>query len=105
MAAPISMLDRQPPRASTCPRAATAAEARFRIDYPDLSRRDSRVIALDERTAGVARELAAATERWRGGYFLVFGRVLPGGDAELRTAGGEPARLSSELADADVVVM
>jgi hypothetical protein len=105
MAAPISTLDRQPTLASSCARAATTAEARFRIDYPDLSRRDSRVIALDERTAGLARELAAATERWRGGHFLVFGRVLPGGDAELRTAAGEPARLSSELADADVVVM
>src|SRR6201996_9782767 len=105
MAAPISMLDRQPPRASTCPRAATAAEARFRIDYPDLSRRDSRVIALDDHTAGLARELAAATERWRGGHFLVFGSVLPGGDARLQTADGADVRLSSELAGADVVGM
>src|SRR6201996_9555985 len=105
MAAPISMLDRQPTLASSCARAATAAEARFRIDYPDLSRRDSRVIALDERTAALARELAAATERWRGGHFLVFGRGLPGGDAELRTTSGQPSRLSSELAGADGGVM
>jgi hypothetical protein len=107
MATPIPTLARLPTLSSSCARAATAAEARFRIDYPDLSRRDSRVIALDEGTAGLARDLAAATGRWRGGHFLVFDRdvVLAGDDTRLRTAAGEPVRLSSELASADVVVM
>ena len=105
MATPTPTLARQPTLASSCARAATTAEARFRIDYPDLSRRDSRVIALDDHTAGLARELAAATDRWRGGHFLVFGSVLPGGDARLQAADGAEVRLSSELADADVVVM
>jgi hypothetical protein len=105
MAAPTPTLARHPTLASSCARAATAAEARFRIDYPDLSRRDCRVIALDERTAGLARDLAAATGRWRGGHFLAFGSVLPGGDARLRTAAGDEVLLSSELAGADMVVM
>src|ERR1700761_2371826 len=105
MATPTPALARQTTLASSCARAATTAEARFRIDYPDLPRRDSRVIALDDHTAGLARELAAATERWRGGHFLVFGSALPGGDAQLRTADGADVRLSSELAGADVVGM
>lgn len=99
-------LARQPTLASSCARAATAAEARFRIDYPDLSRRDSRVIALDQRTAGLARQLAVDQPRWRGGHFLEFLSTVPAGDdARLRTTGGAEVLLSQELADADVVVM
>jgi hypothetical protein len=99
-------LARQPTLASSCARAATAAEARFRIDYPDTSRRDSRVIALDQRTAGLARQLAADGPRWRGGHFLEFEAALPAGDdARLRAADGTEVLLSRELADADVVVM
>jgi hypothetical protein len=106
MSSPTPILARQPTLASSCARAATAAEARFRIDYPDLSRRDSRVIALDEQTAGLIQDLAAAGERWRGGHFLVFGSVVPaGGDARLRTPGGDEVLLSQELDHADVVVM
>jgi hypothetical protein len=106
MSSPTSILARQPTLAGSCARAATAAEARFRIDYPDLSRRDSRVIALDEQTAALIQDLAAAGERWRGGHFLVFGGVVPdGGDARLRTPGGAEVLLSQELDHADVVVM
>jgi len=98
-------LARQPTLASSCARAATAAEARFRIDYPDTSHRDSRVIALDPRTAGLARQLAAR-QPWRGGHFLVLDQVVPAGDdTRLRTAGGADVRLGEELAGADVVVM
>jgi hypothetical protein len=96
---------RQPTLASSCARAATAAEARFRIDYPDTSHRDSRIIALDQRTADLARQLAAR-QPWRGGHFLVLEQVIPAGDdTMLRTTGGAEVLLSEELADADVVVM
>jgi hypothetical protein len=106
MVPPTSTLARQPTLASSCARAATAAEARFRIDYPDLSRRDSRIIALDEQTAGLIQDLAATGDRWRGGHFLVFGSVVPAGDdARLRTPGGAEVLLSQELDHADVVVM
>jgi hypothetical protein len=98
-------LARQPTLASSCARAATAAEARFRIDYPDTSHRDSRVIALDQGTADLARRLAAR-QPWRGGHFLVLDQVVPAGDdTMLRTTGGAEVLLSEELADADVVVM
>ena len=98
-------LARQPTLASSCARAATAAEARFRIDYPDTSHRDSRVIALDQRTADLARQLAGR-QPWRGGHFLVLDQVVPAGDdTQLRTTGGAEVLLSEELADADVVVM
>lgn len=98
-------LARQPTLASSCARAATAAEARFRIDYPDTSHRDSRVIALDQRTADLARQLAAR-QPWRGGHFLALDQVVPAGDdVRLRAAGGGNVLLSQELADADVVIM
>src|ERR1700744_1097526 len=98
-------LARQPTLASSCARAATAAEARFRIDYPDTSHRDSRIIALDQHTADRARRLAAG-QQWRGGHFLVLDAVVPAGDdIRLRTTSGTEVLLSQELADADVVVM
>ena len=40
---------------SSCARAATAAEARFRIDRPIAPSRAGRVVALDEPAAEVAR--------------------------------------------------
>ncbi|HWG12942.1 MAG TPA: hypothetical protein VG268_06690 [Streptosporangiaceae bacterium] len=106
MSLPTPTLARQPTLASSCARAATAAETRFRIDYPDRSRRDSRVIALDERTAGLIQSLAASADRWRGGHFLAFSSVVPAGDdARLRTPDGAEVLLSQELDHADVVVM
>jgi hypothetical protein len=101
---------RQPTLASSCARAATAAEARFRITGPEPAPRASRVIALDERAGGLVRGLAG--QPWAGGHFLTFGSVLPAGsrgrdraDATLRLAGGGEVLLSQELGDADVVVM
>ena len=119
-------MQRQPTLLNSCARAATAAEARFRIDYPDTQQRAARVIALDERAAELVRRLAGA--HWRGGHFLVFEAVVPatapaGGadgeangaapdsapdpvaDATLRAADGAQVLLSSELEDADSAVM
>jgi hypothetical protein len=95
--------------------AATAAEARYRIDFPEPAARDSRVIALDAPAAEVVRRLAEHS--WRGGRFLVFedvlstdgeatdGEATDGGDATLRTADGTETLLSMELAAADVAVV
>lgn len=90
--------------------AATAAEARFRIDIPEPASRESRVIALDERAAAVVARLA--DQGWRGGRFLVFQDILAadrseGGDvdATLRTVDGSETLLSMELAGADVAVV
>ncbi|HEX3785476.1 MAG TPA: hypothetical protein VHX38_37980 [Pseudonocardiaceae bacterium] len=107
------MQQRQPTLASSCARAATAAEARFRIDYPDTANRAARVIALDEQAAVIVRGLA--WQPWRGGHFLVFDETVSaaangegaGGPAEaaLRAADGTRVLLSDELAAADSVVM
>jgi hypothetical protein len=91
---------------SSCARAATAAEARFRIDAPVESRR-ARVIALDEPAAEVLRSVAAL--QWASARFFVCDTVGSGGvtadDVLLRGIDGRPAVLSSELDDAHVVVM
>jgi hypothetical protein len=100
----------RPTLLSSCARAATASEARFRIDYPDAPVRSSRVIALDSGAAGLVRALAR--QHWHGGHFLDFDHlVAPGGqggeqaDAVLRDDGGAGVLLSAELDDADAVVM
>jgi hypothetical protein len=87
---------------SSCARAATAAEARYRIDAPIAPARGARVIALDERAAGVASRVAG--ESWTNARFF----VCEGGEAEglrLKGIGGSEAELVEQLVDADVVVM
>ena len=111
-------MHRYPTLLNSCASAATAAEARFRIDYPDTQHRAARVIALDEHAAELVRGLAAA--HWSGGHFLVFEAMVsadgadgnvPGGapypvaEAILRTADGSAVLLSTELEDADSAVM
>ena len=109
-------MQRQPTLLNSCARAATAAEARYRISYPEFARRNSRVIALDDQAAEIVRRMAG--QRWSGGHFLAFEAVVPASgpglgaaDARLRRAGGPggPAGadvlLSEELNGADAVVM
>jgi hypothetical protein len=114
-------MQRLPTLLNSCASAATAAEASFRIDYPETQHRAARVIALDERAAELVRRLATA--HWSGGHFLVFeaaagadgpdgsdghangGAPAPVADATLRRADGTAVLLSSELADADSAVM
>ena len=86
---------------SSCARAATATETRYRINAPGFAQRSSRVIALDAHAADIMRRLGG--QRWSGGHFLVFSSALPG-DALLRSGGGT-ALLSEELEGADTVVM
>lgn len=110
-----------PTLGSSCARASTAAETRFRIDGPEPTPRATRVIALDSGAAELVA--AAAVDRpWKGAHFLAFERALPIGDAQaitvdavvrgeamtdavLRAADGGECRLGAELDGADVAVM
>jgi cell division GTPase FtsZ len=71
-----------------CASAATAAEARFRIDRP-IRGGSARVVGLDAGAAEVVRRIAEQ----------------PWGDARFLAVEELTSRLSEELADADVVVM
>jgi hypothetical protein len=91
---------------SSCARAATAAESRYRIDAPVESRR-ARVIALDEPAAEVLRSVAAL--EWASARFFLCDAVGTGGvtsdDFLLRGIDGSPAFLGAELDGTHVVVM
>jgi hypothetical protein len=93
-----------------CASAATAAEARFRIDRP-IAGGSARVIALDEGAADVVRRVA--DHPWGGARFLTSETWTPGAadgngasaDIVLRAIDGSTSRLDEELADADVAIM
>lgn len=96
---------------SDCARAATAEEARYRVNYPNSRPRASKVVALDEGAWEIARTLERAS--WNGArFFAAVGRskgtqgldAIPV-DLDLRESSGKIARLTAELGDADVVVM
>jgi hypothetical protein len=96
----------RPTLLSSCAWAATASEARFRVDSVDGASRSSRVIALDDGAAAQIRDLAK--RRWQGGHFLVFDHLageLELADAMLRDATGAGTLLSAELDGADIAVM
>ncbi|MBO0834572.1 MAG: hypothetical protein J2P28_03505, partial [Actinobacteria bacterium] len=54
---------------NSCARAATAAEARYRLDYPITPSPATRVIALDEGAEPTLREVAA--QPWANDRLLV----------------------------------
>lgn len=88
--------------ANSCARAATAAEARYRIDAPIAPSRGALVIALDDGAVDVAH--VAAAESWSSARFL---RCAPGAgnDAVLTGIAGGEANLAEQLANAYVVLM
>jgi hypothetical protein len=95
---------------NSCAKAATAAEARFRIDYPNSRARASRIIALDDKAAEIMRRIEG--ELWSGAHFLTFRsrHAAPGIaslsiNATLGAPNGAETKLSTELAGADVVIM
>jgi hypothetical protein len=100
----------QPILLNGCARAATAAEARFRIDRP-IAGRAARVIALDDGAADVVRRVAE--HPWHDARFLVSegagggGNGADGADADvpLRVIDGAGSSLSAELEDADVAII
>jgi hypothetical protein len=100
------MADRRPTLLHSCSRAATAAEARYRVDYPNSTERASRIIALDDRAAAILGPVA--DRPWRGARFLTFEAARDGDgdvDARLRSFDGDRSLLSEELEGADVAVM
>lgn len=91
---------------NSCARAATAAEARFRIDAPIAPNRGTRVVALDDGAAAVIRRVAG--QHWARARFFTFSGAAPSGAAPellLRGVDGALSRLSVELRGADVAVM
>jgi len=105
------VLSDYPTLLGSCAKAATTAEARFRVDYPNSRQRASRIIALDKASAAVMARIAAAP--WNGARFLTYVSKTAGAkgldslpvDASLKDADGNAVRLSDELDGADVVVM
>lgn len=100
----------RPTLLASCARATSAAEASFRVPYPNSRVRASRIFALDD---GAAAALRAITEEdWAGAHFLTAaGRdgqdpsVVPIAGFALKGPDGEPVRLADELAGADLVVL
>jgi len=94
---------------SSCARAATAAEARFRINAQIPPTRATRVVALDTGAEPVVRNVVAMP--WHGArFFIAPPATTPNGDGgvadvALQSLDGEQTWLSDELAGADVAVM
>ncbi|MDK3255404.1 hypothetical protein [Blastococcus capsensis] len=89
---------------SSCARAATAEEARYRIDRPIAPSRAGRVVALDPGAAEVLRR--TAQQEWANARFYICEPAGSGAqDVVLRGIDGGPATLADELASASVVVM
>jgi hypothetical protein len=99
----------QPTLLNGCASAATAAEARFRIDGP-ITGRSARVVGLDAGAAAVVGRVAE--QHWSGARFFTADEAAAVGrgdgapaDIVLRATDGSASPLSEELADADLVVM
>ncbi len=90
----------RPVLASSCSRATTAAEARYRVDYALAPSRATRVIALDAPSEALVRQVAAMP--WHHARFYSLADDTGG---ELQTVGGEVTPLAHELSDVDAVIM
>lgn len=94
---------------SSCARASTREEARFRVDYPNSAARSTRIFALDKQAADAMFQITE--QPWQGARFLTVanGDVDPEGtpaDAlALADSEGAKASLIQELDGADVVVL
>jgi hypothetical protein len=99
----------RPRKLSSCARAATAAEARFRMVGSTPSPRRSRIVALDEHAADVVRRVAAG--HLGDARFLTHRPGTPiataNGGAGVVLAGedGDPVDLDDELDEADMIVL
>jgi hypothetical protein len=99
-----------PTMLGSCARAATAAEAKFRVQYPNSSTRTSRIFALD---AAAAEVMFGITEDpWNNAHFLTLstvGQIDPAktkaSDLPLSHPDGSVADLEQELDGADIVVL
>lgn len=90
-------------------RAASAAEARYRIAEPNSRLRAIKVVALDAESEAMIKRLAAAS--WRGATFLTALHDVPEPDVTFSMTGwfrdlaGHTKSLLDEIASADHVVM
>ncbi|HEX7299394.1 MAG TPA: hypothetical protein VF257_10315 [Solirubrobacteraceae bacterium] len=100
----------QPILSNSCAKAATAGEARYRIDRP-IAGRAARIVALDEGAAEVVRRVAE--QPWNDARFFVFKAPVAAADGTngasadlvLQATDGSESRLSEELFDADVAIV
>jgi hypothetical protein len=94
---------------SSCARATTAAEMRYRIDRPIRGRAGARIIGLDTGADAIVERISR--QPWGHARFFSLaepvGDVGDGGSASvtLRDADGAVSSLLAELENADVVVM
>ena len=86
-----------------CARAATAAEARFRISDGNSRPRSVRVFALDPQAETVL--LPLASKHWHGTRFLACATGDDASNALLRAFSGPAGTLEAELEGVDLVVM
>jgi hypothetical protein len=96
----------RPVLGSSCARATTAAEMRYRIDRPIRGRRGARIIALDEGADAIVGRIAGGP--WgHARFFSLAGPVGDGGSESvlLRSTDGVESNLLAELDEADVVIM
>lgn len=93
----------RPTLLSACARAATAEEARFRIQDANSKGRLVRVVALDAAAECALRPLV--TETWRGARFLAYIAPEDSSTVAVRAFDGPAGTLAAELKDADLVVM
>ena len=99
----------RPVLGSSCARATTAAEMRYRIDRPIRGRSGARIIGLDAGADAIVERISH--EPW--GHARFFSLAKPVGDVgdrgsesvALRDADGAQSSLLAELEDADVVIM
>lgn len=106
---PPSDVLQRPTLLNSCASAATATEARFRIDYPKQLTQPSSVIAIDHDAAAVVSRLAG--QQWSSARFFTYessvvvnGQGAPA-DAMLRGFDGTEALLSDELGTTNLVVL
>jgi hypothetical protein len=92
----------RPTLLGSCGRAATAAESRFRVQYPNSKPRASRVVALDDGAEQILDVIAG--DDWNGARFFRFDSEARG---TLRSIGPDTdvVSIESQLADADVFVL
>ena len=96
----------RPTLLSSCAKATTAAEARFRIDAAIVPSRAARVIALDPAAATVIRRVAG--RQWASARFFTFESSTTSegaADVHLRHLDGVEADLNEQLSGVDVAVM
>jgi hypothetical protein len=89
----------RPVMLNSCAQATTAAEAKFRIDYPLAAARATRVVAFDEEAERDVREVS--THDWAQARFY----TATGPGHELVTMAGEVRQLAAELEGADSLIM